>query len=448
MANSIGNQLQANRQQYAVQDRPNADRLEGKFQAAQSIVAGLAQNSLISNQGALQALQQTFNGRGIDPNNLPRNLGSIAQAARTIIAYGADDRNLSGQMMAVAGGATGKPVTAVDNLRADDGTKLDGVRLANGTILVDSGLKGADLASILVEELGEYAFAQLDRGPSQGDFGAEFAARMAGETDPSVLQALREPNQDDRVMVNGVPGEAGGGGDGRGYTVEYGIGYDRPPASPAENLYARLDGIAEDYGVPHFHGITNRLDWGRDIWYNGPRYDSEADAWAGASRLAIEIMTAYREEFSDDAVEANWIRDGGGFETRVRKEGNKWRAIVHFDASKAESGSPQASQPRSSVSSGGGSGSDRRIKQDIVRLTHLPDLGIDLYAWRYINDDPTRYVGVMAQDLLARPDLAHAVSTAEVGEFAGFYQVDYNALGLTMTTEAEWLAGAAIAEAA
>jgi hypothetical protein len=345
-------------------------------------------------------------------------------------------------------------VTAVDNLRADDGTKLDGVRLANGTILVDSDLKGADLASILVEELGEYAFAQLGRGPSQGDFGAEFAARMAGETDPSALQALRAPNQDDRVMVNGVPGEAGGGGDGPGYTVEYGIGYDRPPATPAENLYARLDRIAEDYGVPHFHGITNRLDWDKDIWYNGPRYESEADAWAGASRLAIDIMVAYREEYDGElfydaqAVEANWIRDGGGFETRVRKEGNKWRAIVHFDGSKAEEGSLQPSPPRSSVSSGGGSGSDRRIKQDIVRLTHLHDLGIDLYAWRYINDDPTRYVGVMAQDLLARPDLAHAVSTAEVGEFAGFYQVDYNALGLTMTTEAEWLAGAAIAEAA
>jgi hypothetical protein len=208
MSNSIGNQLQANRQQYAVQDQSNVRRPGGDFSAALPIAAGVTQGSRGANQAATRALRQTFEGRGIDPNNLPRNLGSIAAAAQTITALGASDRNLAGEMLNVASAVTGKPVTAVDNLRADDGTKLDGVRLANGKILVDSDLKGADLASVLVEELGEHAFSQLGSGPSQGDFGAEFAARMAGETDPSVLQALREPNQDDRVMVNGVPGEA------------------------------------------------------------------------------------------------------------------------------------------------------------------------------------------------------------------------------------------------
>lgn len=85
----------------------------------------------------------------------------------------------------------------------------------------------------------------------------------------------------------------------------------------------------------------------------------------------------------------------------------------------------------------GPGGSDRRIKTDIEKVGHLKELGVDLYAWRYRNDDPTRYVGVVAQDLLARPDLAHAVVTAEDGEFRGFYAVDYQALGLRMITEAE-----------
>lgn len=88
----------------------------------------------------------------------------------------------------------------------------------------------------------------------------------------------------------------------------------------------------------------------------------------------------------------------------------------------------------------GPGGSDRRIKTDIEKVGHLTELGVDLYAWCYRNDDPTRYVGVMAQDLLARSDLAHAVVTAEAGEFQGFYAVDYQALGLRMITEAEWRA--------
>lgn len=89
-------------------------------------------------------------------------------------------------------------------------------------------------------------------------------------------------------------------------------------------------------------------------------------------------------------------------------------------------------------SGGLGGGSDRRIKQDIVTLGHDAHLGVDIYSWRYRNDDPTRYVGVMAQDLLSRPDLAKAVHTAEDGEFQGFYAVDYAALGLQMTTEDQW----------
>ena len=86
----------------------------------------------------------------------------------------------------------------------------------------------------------------------------------------------------------------------------------------------------------------------------------------------------------------------------------------------------------------GGGPSDRRIKTDIETVGVEPSLGVNLYSWRYRNNDSTRYVGVMAQDLLATSELSHVVFVAEDGEFAGYYAVDYDALGLRMTTEAEW----------
>lgn len=95
-------------------------------------------------------------------------------------------------------------------------------------------------------------------------------------------------------------------------------------------------------------------------------------------------------------------------------------------------------RPITSASTGGGF-SDRRLKTEIKVVGFSDELGIKLYSWKYRNGNSTRYVGVMAQDLLARPDLAHAVVTLKDGEFAGFYAVNYEVLGLKMTTEAEWL---------
>ncbi|MEM9411109.1 MAG: tail fiber domain-containing protein, partial [Planctomycetota bacterium] len=83
--------------------------------------------------------------------------------------------------------------------------------------------------------------------------------------------------------------------------------------------------------------------------------------------------------------------------------------------------------------------SDRRIKTGIEIIGWINELKIAIYSWKYRSSDPTRYVGVMAQDLLERKDLKHAVRIAQEGEFAGFYEVDYGSLGLRMTTETEWL---------
>ncbi|MEL7092878.1 MAG: Ig-like domain-containing protein [Pseudomonadota bacterium] len=86
-------------------------------------------------------------------------------------------------------------------------------------------------------------------------------------------------------------------------------------------------------------------------------------------------------------------------------------------------------------------GSDIRLKTDIRQIGFVAHLGLPLYSWRYVDGDDTRYVGVMAQELLARPAHAHAVVTYEDGPRAGFYAVDYAALGMQFMTEADYEAG-------
>lgn len=81
-----------------------------------------------------------------------------------------------------------------------------------------------------------------------------------------------------------------------------------------------------------------------------------------------------------------------------------------------------------------GGGSDRRIKQDVKEEGRIAHLDLTVYSWEYINAPGERFVGVMAQDLLAREELAHSVFTFEEGPFKGFYGVDYAALGLRCIT--------------
>jgi hypothetical protein len=79
--------------------------------------------------------------------------------------------------------------------------------------------------------------------------------------------------------------------------------------------------------------------------------------------------------------------------------------------------------------------SDRRLKSDIVRLATLPS-GLGLYRFKYRWSD-VAYVGVMAQEVL------EVAPQAVITGADGFYRVDYGALGLEMTTYAEWLCGQA-----
>lgn len=76
--------------------------------------------------------------------------------------------------------------------------------------------------------------------------------------------------------------------------------------------------------------------------------------------------------------------------------------------------------------------SDMRFKRSI-RLVGETQTGIKLYAYQYIWSEAF-FVGVMAQDLLADPAWAGAVHRNE----AGYFLVDYSALGLRMARLEEW----------
>lgn len=76
--------------------------------------------------------------------------------------------------------------------------------------------------------------------------------------------------------------------------------------------------------------------------------------------------------------------------------------------------------------------SDRRLKRNVTAVRETTN-GLKLYSFQYHWSD-TVYVGVMAQDLLDQPQFSHAVSKLP----EGYYQVDYDSLGIRMSTYEEW----------
>src|SRR5262245_55447397 len=81
---------------------------------------------------------------------------------------------------------------------------------------------------------------------------------------------------------------------------------------------------------------------------------------------------------------------------------------------------------------GGGRRSDMQLKEDVVPLMRL-DNGLELYRFRYKGSDHTLYVGVMAQEV-QKIDPG-AVSRGR----DGYFQVDYDRLGLKFMTWEEWV---------
>ena len=76
--------------------------------------------------------------------------------------------------------------------------------------------------------------------------------------------------------------------------------------------------------------------------------------------------------------------------------------------------------------------SDIRLKEDITLLRHLPS-GIGLYRYRY-KSGTQAYVGVMAQEI------AGFLPAAVVLGDDGFLRVNYDKLGLRLTTWDDWKA--------
>lgn len=96
---------------------------------------------------------------------------------------------------------------------------------------------------------------------------------------------------------------------------------------------------------------------------------------------------------------------------------------------------------RAVVGSGPAAGfaSDRQIKTDIKQVGQLAN-GIKIYSFKFIWEDKVR-VGVIAQELLDNPNTKHAVLQLA----NGLLGVDYNAIGLRIATEEQWLQHGALA---
>ncbi len=87
-------------------------------------------------------------------------------------------------------------------------------------------------------------------------------------------------------------------------------------------------------------------------------------------------------------------------------------------------GGPAAGPPGPSITP-----SDRRLKRNITRIDYI--YNINLYSFQYLWSDQI-YVGVIAQELLLTHP--HAVYVNETG----FYEVDYDILGIQMVTLEKW----------
>ncbi|KIC48994.1 hypothetical protein [Tateyamaria sp. ANG-S1] len=99
-------------------------------------------------------------------------------------------------------------ITFVEDFRTTDGQKLNGAATEDGQIILDADLTTAALKATLVEEIAEAAFKDAFDTTSQGDFGAEVAARLAGEADPAALAAFNSDAQNDTVETEFGTAEA------------------------------------------------------------------------------------------------------------------------------------------------------------------------------------------------------------------------------------------------
>ena len=167
--------------------------------------------------------------------------------------------------------------------------------------------------------------------------------------------------------------------------------------------------------------------------------------WGSGSRAALQRFNSMAgTNFTTDvptqealAAVSSW----GGGKCKVvakRKTPRKTRKAKTYRKKKTTTSSRKTapSGGGGSISIGIGGGgitiSDTRLKRDVMHIATL-ESGIKLYRFRYLWEE-TQRVGVMAQELLVL-DATHGVVTMKPG---GYYAVDYQMLGLRMTTFEAW----------
>ncbi len=167
--------------------------------------------------------------------------------------------------------------------------------------------------------------------------------------------------------------------------------------------------------------------------------------WGSGSRAALQRLNSMAgTNFATDvptqealAAVSSW----GGGKCKVvakRKTPRKTRKAKTYRKKKTTTSSRKTapSGGGGSISIGIGGGgitiSDTRLKRDVMHIATL-ESGIKLYRFRYLWEE-TQRVGVMAQELLVL-DATHGVVTMKPG---GYYAVDYQMLGLRMTTFEAW----------
>lgn len=119
-----------------------------------------------------EAMEGVFFEMGVNPGDaLEKLISKFADAASSITELAYPVRiDSSEKMLDVASEMTGKTVTAVHNLRADDGTKVDSLRLNNGKIKVDTSLSSMKLAKVLINALVEHVYEKTFRGDNLSEF--------------------------------------------------------------------------------------------------------------------------------------------------------------------------------------------------------------------------------------------------------------------------------------
>ncbi|MBY5932826.1 hypothetical protein KUV51_07430 [Tateyamaria omphalii] len=153
------------------------------------------------------ALTQALLSRDIEVSELTdAQTETFSDFAELLDTASAADINTSDHVINLLG--EDLDITFVEDFRTTDGQKLDGAATEHGRIFLDADLTGASLKATLVEEIAEAAFNEAFDSTSQGDFGAEVAARLSGKTDPAVLAAFSSETQDDTVQTEFGTAEA------------------------------------------------------------------------------------------------------------------------------------------------------------------------------------------------------------------------------------------------